>query len=578
MNTAQAQTQQKRDLVLSGAKRSHLLPFFILLAALAAFLLTAIILPLYGLGFSSALLPSGLQQWLLLPTRFLFPQWQLAPSLLGLRSGPPSVSLSWYEVAILLLAFSSVMAVYFVAIRALPEIITLRYLLLSTALLGVVCVFITMVTSQDIFSYIIYARMGIIYHLSPVTTLPLQIRHDPIYPYIYWRDQPSAYGPTWILMTCALQWFTALFDAGSIAYMILALRFLGLLAHLCSVLLIWSMSGHLQGSNKTISIQKRMLATLAFAWNPLLLFEACTNAHNDTILLLFLLLALWVLIRMPTLNGRTALSVAVLLAVATCLKVNIALLFPGYLLFLWAQERRIQMAALALAVYGATVVALYVPFWENGAIFNLVHVNPGTYRDINTPAEFLTQTINSFIYFFGGPKPQEIGSPAEKVIHTICLVFFLVLYALLCLRTLSRRYALQTPLRLIRWMACAWFLYCAIGSPWFWPWYLVTFLGLFALLEAADPLIDMRLGVLKPGYLPLLARLLAFSMLVLYCFYAWGFYATKLPWPPALRWTYFRGLLAWSLPFLLLFLYTRLRPQKQLALPATENEEREPAL
>ncbi|MBA2677204.1 MAG: hypothetical protein H0U76_02220, partial [Ktedonobacteraceae bacterium] len=139
------------------------------------------------------------------------------------------------------------------------------------------------------------------------------------------------------------------------------------------------------------------------------------------------------------------------------------------------------------------------------------------------------------------------------------------------LRVLSRRYGLQTPLRLIRWMACAWLLYCAIGSPWFWPWYLVTFFGLFALLEATDPLLHVRMGM-RSGYLPLLARLLAFSMLSVYCFYSWGLYATMLPWPPALRWAYFRGLWAWAIPFLLLFLYTRIRPQKQLVLPVTAEE------
>ena len=572
MNTAQAQTQQKRGFALSGVKLSYLLPFFILLAALTAFLLTAAVLPLYGLGFSSALLPSGMQQWLLLPTQFLFPQWRLASSIAGQPNVPPAIPVSWYETAMLLMAFTAVLAVYFVALRVLPGVITRRYLMLSTTLLGIVCVCITMVTSQDIFSYIIYARMGIIYHLSPVTTLPLQIRHDPIYPYIYWRDQPSAYGPTWVLITCALQWFTALFDKTSIALMILALRLLGLVAHLCSVLLVWSISGHLQRSNKTVSAQQRMLATLAFAWNPLLLFEACTNAHNDTILLLFLLLSLWILVRTPTFDRRTALSITIVLAVATCLKVNIALLFPGYVLFLWTQERRMQTIALVLAFYGATVVALYLPFWGNGAIFNLVHVNPGTYRNINTPAEVLTHAINSFIYFIGGPKPQEIGSPAEKILHTICLVVFLLLYALLCLRALSPRHGLRTPLQLIRWMMYAWFLYCAIGSPWFWPWYLVTFFGLFALLEAADPQINSRVGILKPGYLPLLFRLLAFSMLSLYCFYPWGLYVTTVPWPPDFRWAYLRGLWAWAIPFLFLFFYTRIRPQQHLLHSPVEDK------
>ncbi len=570
MDTAQSQTQQKRDFVLSGAKLSSFLPFFILLAALAAFLLTAAVLPLYGLGFASALLPYNLQQWLLLPTLLLFPRWRLASSIAGLPNVPPDIPISWYETALLLFAFSSVLVVYFIALRVLPKIITYRYLFLSTTLLGAVCACITMVTSQDIFSYIIYARMGVIYHLSPVTTIPLQIPHDPVYPYIYWHDQPSAYGPTWVIITCALQWFTALFDKASIDLMVVALRLLGLFAHLCSVFLVWSLGGHLQRSNKTISARQRMLATLAFAWNPLLLFEACTNAHNDTILLLFLLLSLWILVRTPTFNRRTALSVAVLLAVATCLKVNIVLLFPGYVLFLWTQARRIQTIFLVLIFYAVTVVALYLPFWSNGAIFNLVHVNPGTYRNINTPAEVLTHAINSFIYLAGGPKPQEIGSPAENILHTTCLAIFVFLYAVLCLRALSRRHGLQTPLQLIRWMTCAWFLYCVIGSPWFWPWYLVTFFGLFAVLEAADPLINARLGFLRPGYLSLLIRLLAFSMLGLYCFYPWGLYATSVPWPPDFRWSYLRGLWGWALPFLLLFLYTRIHPQKNSLIPTEE--------
>ncbi|GAC1375039.1 MAG: hypothetical protein NVSMB44_43500 [Ktedonobacteraceae bacterium] len=560
MDTAQAHTQQKRDTVLQNGRISDLLPFLILLATLASFLLVSAILPLYGLGFSSALLTLGTGHWLLLPTLLLFPQLRLAPSIAGLPNVPPAVPISWYETTMLLVAISLVFCMYLVALRFLAASISRRYLVLSTALLGIVCVCIPMVTSQDIFSYIIYARMGVIYHLNPITTLPLQIRHDPVFPYIYWRNQPSAYGPSWVIITCALQWLTALFDGGSIGLMVLALRLFGLLAHLWSVLLVWSIGGHLQRANGSVSARQRMLATLAFAWNPLLLFEACTNAHNDTILLLFLLFALWSLVRVATFDKRTAITIAVLLALATCLKVNIALLFPGYVLFLWCQKRRIETIALVLLAYGVTVVVLYVPFWGNGAIFNLVHVNPGTYRNINTPAEFLTQAINSFIYFIGGPKPQEIGSPAENIVHTICLVIFLLLYGLLCLRALfSTQYALHTPLRLIRWMTCAWFVYCSLGAPWFWPWYLVTFYGLFALLEVADPRVHMRLGFLSPGYLPVLARLLAFSMLALYCFYPWGLYVTALPWPPAFRWAYFRGLWGWLVPALLLFLYTRIR-------------------
>ncbi len=337
--------------------------------------------------------------------------------------------------------------------------------------------------------------------------------------------------------------------------MVLSLRLLGLFAHLWSILLIWSISNHLQRSNKSISARQRMLATLAFAWNPLLLFEACTNAHNDTVLLLFLLLALWSIVRTSIFGLRTAISVAILLALATCLKVNIVLLFPGYVLFLWTKRQRIQTIALVLASYAATVVVLYLPFWGNGAIFNLVHVNPGTYRNINTPSEFLTHAINSCIYLLGGPKPQAVGSPAENILHTSCLVIFVLLYGILCLRTLSAQYALRTPLQLIRWMACAWFLYCAVGAPWFWPWYMVIFFGLFALLETADSHMNQYIGMLRQGYLPLFVRLLAFSMLTLYCFYPWGLYVTTISWLPDFRLVYLKGLWAWFIPLFFIYIY-----------------------
>jgi hypothetical protein len=566
LDTAQIQTQQKRETVFSGTRFSHFLPFFIFLAVLTSFLFTNAVLPLYGLGFSSALLTVGSRQWLLLPTLILFPHWRLSSSLDGLPNVTPPVPLSLYETGLFVVAFVLVLATYLIALRFLPTIVTKRYLIISTALLGAACVCMTMVMSQDIFSYIIYARMGVIYHLNPITTIPLQISHDPVYPYIYWKDQPSAYGPTWIILTGTLQWLTAPFDKGSITPMILALRLLGFCAHLWSVLLVWSISDHLQGSNK--NARQRMLATLAFAWNPLLLFEACVNAHNDTILLLFLLLALWSIVRTSIFGLRTAIFTTILLALATCLKVNIVLLFPGYMLFLWTKQRRIQTIALVLVSYAATIVTLYLPFWGNSAILNLVHVNPGTYRNINTPVEFLTHAINSLIYLLGGPKPQAVGSPAENILHTSSLIIFVFLYGFLCLRSLSTQYSLRTPLQLIRWMACGWFLYCAFGAPWFWPWYLVTFFGLFTLLEAADPRVNQSMGTLKQGYLPLLMRILAFSMLSLYCFYPWGLYVTTISWLPDFRLIYLKGLWAWGLPLLLV--YASIRLKRQHPVPTTE--------
>src|SRR5207248_10743736 len=108
--------------------------------------------------------------------------------------------------------------------------------------------------------------MVVIYHLNPLTTLPTAIRNDPVYVHLYWNDQPSAYGPTWVAITSVLQWLALIFGAQSLLPMVMALRLFGLATHLCSTFLIWSIIGHLQRLLVQESSSKRILATLAFAW------------------------------------------------------------------------------------------------------------------------------------------------------------------------------------------------------------------------------------------------------------------------------------------------------------------------
>jgi hypothetical protein len=536
------------------AQSSYLPAIFMLLAMAGAFLLLDAVLPLHGLWFHTALLVP-LSRAFLLPTALLFHGWALSPTLLTSHNTPaPAIGLSWQETALLLVAYLLLLLCYLLALRVLPGRIGRRYLIGSTLLLGALCVLIPVVTSQDLFSYIIYARMAVLYHLNPLSTSPQSIASDPLYAHLYWTNQPSAYGPMWTMITCILQWITDLFHTNNVAAMVLALRLLGLCAHLFSTWLVWSIAGQLQELRGVSAPKIRIRATLAFAWNPLLLFEACVNAHNDIILLPFLLLAIWLFVRQarnPTPRiYQTCAGAALLLAAATCIKVNLALLFPAFLLYLWSQPdrplRRIQYISLLTLLYIACIVALYALFWQNGAILSIVQINPGTYRDINTVSEFLSHFYNSVAALSGAPLAADIGSPAESFTRGVSLLIFAGLYGLCCWRALSSRARLQTPIGLIRWMALVWLLYCAIGTPWFWPWYTAIFFALFALLESTETE-TWQCGFLR---LPLAARLLSFSLLSLYCFYTWAPYASMLPGLPGFRWAYLRGLWAWLLPLL----------------------------
>jgi hypothetical protein len=530
----------------SETRPGILLPLCISLAMGCSLLVLNAALPLYGPWFHTSLL-ADLGSWILLPTHVLFPGRPLNPTLFHFYTDPPpSLAQSWQETLLLFILFSCILLIYLLALYILPQRISKRFILVSTLLFGIIYLLSAVVTSPDIFSYISYARMGTIYHLNPLTTAPLAIKDDPVFPHLYWSDQPSAYGPTWIILTCILQWLVIPFGVENVLPMVLALRLLGLLAHLYSVLLVWSIGGHLQRQQGIFTPSTRILATLAFAWNPLLLFEACLNAHNDTIVLLFVLLALWFLLREAELRTSMLLSATLLFALGTCLKINTLLLFPGLLLFLWTQPHRLQKIVIVLGTYPGVLVLLYIPFWQQGEPLVLLRVNPGTYRSINTLPDFITRIYNSTANLLGAPLASESGSPTETTFRTLSILFFVALYSLLCWRALHPAHSWRTPVSLLRSLTLTWLLYCALGTPWFWPWYTTLFFGLFSLLIAGGLLEKQK------ATLPAVA-LFSFSLLSLYCFFTWAPYASFIPGLPGFRVAFLRGLWAWFLPLLAFF-------------------------
>ncbi len=548
----------QRSIQMSARTITRFLPFVFLLIMGAAFLLLDATLPLQGIGSYDALL-SHLSSGFLLPTHILFPGQAITLILPAIvySTGPSGVT-SWKETALLLNVFLLVFLIYLLAVYYLPKSINRRYLITSTLFLGILCILIPVVTSSDIFSYIAYARIGVVYHLNPLATWPAAIRTDLVIPYVYWVNQPSAYGPAWAIITSYLQWLIGFTGSSGPLRMILVLRLLGLTMHLGSVLLIWSISGHLQRLTAFVSQQQRMRATLAFAWNPLLLFEACVNGHVDATLLFLVLLAFWFLVRRTSPSIYSYLLAAAIFAIATCVKLNIVLLVPGLFLFLCIQRPvKISHVLTALVTYSGVIILLYAPFWQGKAMLNVFLFNPASSRNINSPADFLSRLYQSSVYAHTPSLAPIAYVQSVRVTHTTSIAIFVLVYAVLCWRAIRGPVRINTIPNLIRWMALVWLLYCALGSPWFWPWYLVTFFGLFALIEVTSKRERWSYYFLQ---LPLATRILVFSMLSLYCFYTWGPSHTFVPLFPGFLWNYLCGLLIWILPLLAL----RLRSKSEI--------------
>ena len=529
-----------------------LLPPIVLILMACAMSFINAVLPLRGLWFYDSLI-GRLGSWTLFPTHVLFPHLQI---ILGQTRSHMPISLvaTWKETGLLFAAFTLVFLLYLLAVYVLPSRISQRYILLSTVLLGLIFVFCPIVTSQDLFSYIAYARMQVIYHLDPLTTVPAQIRHDPVYPNIFWVNQPSIYGPVWTLITCVLQWVSLLvFGAKQILPMVLFLRLLNLALHVASVQLVWSIIGYLQRLNGLPSSQaqtRRLQATLAFAWNPLLLFEACVNAHAETAVLFLLLVALWFVL--PR-SGRTDIVAAIFFALAICLKINYVLLLPGLLLFLWARHpqnswlRRFREVAITSGICAVVILVLYIPFWGHGEIIHVVQVNPNTAHDANSLYEVLMRLYAGRTRAYIASSFKIVGSPLEHLTHTASYILFFFAYAALCLRAFFVSKTIATPSGLLRWLAWVWLLYCLLGSPWFWPWYITTFFGLFALIEADGAASDAWFGIARFSFA---VRVLAFTMISVYCFYTWGPNTSFIHYVFHAQWLYLRGLWLWLLPFI----------------------------
>jgi hypothetical protein len=567
---------EQRHVQLPELAIARFLPFALLLLMGIGFFLIDAILPLQGIRSYDALLYSQISTNFLLPTHVLFPGWVVLPLIPGKPSPhKPLIVNSWPETAMLLGAFVVVFLLYLFALRYLPKFISRNYLFTSTLVLGFLCILMPVLTSSDLFSYIAYARIAVIYHLNPLVTWPAEIpsRSDPIIPYVYWLNQPSAYGPVWAIITSFFQWILG--SAGPVR-MVIALRLLGLTMHLSSTALIWSISGYLQRLTGSISPEQRIRATLAFAWNPLLLYEVCVNAHVDATLLFLILLAIWFLVSRRTSTIQSYLLAAATLAVATCVKINIVLLVPGLLLFLYLRwPFNVRPVLAAAATYVGTIILLYVPFWRGKATLDVILVNPNSSQNINSLADFLSRLYNSVMHMYGYPLASTTYTPSEGVTHIIGMASFAFVYLILCWRAIRAPKRINTIPGLIRWMALVWLLYCAIGSPWYWPWYLVTFFGLFALVEATHTRKEWSFSFLR---LPLATRLLAFSMLSLYCFYTWGPLYTYVTGLPGFLWNYVCGLWIWILPLLAFRLRSMskvsLATQPQLSeLPSLQKQE-----
>ena len=189
--------------------------------------------------------------------------------------------------------------------------------------------------SQDVFSYIAYARLGVEHDLVPYTHSPLDIPFDPVFGFAGSKDAVSVYGPVFTLLTYPLAPL-GVPEAFWVLKVVAALASLGVVA------LVWHTCERLG--------RDPVLPALFVGLNPHVLVHVVGGAHNEALVMLVVMAGVALFVA-----GRQPAGAAVATAAAS-LKASAALVVP--FLVLGARRSRAAFVAAAAAAAGIGLVAL----------------------------------------------------------------------------------------------------------------------------------------------------------------------------------------------------------------------------
>ena len=287
--------------------------------------------------------------------------------------------------------------------------------------------------SHDVYSYVDYARLGVVHGLDPYVDPPLAAPQDAAFADVMWIEATSAYGPLFTLATYPLAWLPV--DAA-----VAALKASAAL----SVLGLAAVVGHIATWRGVDPLR----AAAFVALNPLVLVHVVGGAHNDGLTMLLAMLGVAAVLSTREITGGAAL----LAAIAT--KASAAFLAPFALL--GAQRRSRLLAGAALAAL-AVCAAAYPAFgWDWLASVGLAGENQGRTSHMSIPITVARLT---------GLDPEAV--------RIVALVLFLTL-AFELLRWTWRG---GDWIRAAAWTAAA----LLIATAWLLPWYLIWLLPLAAI-------------------------------------------------------------------------------------------------
>jgi hypothetical protein len=219
----------------------------------------------------TSLIPSSNPNW--------FPHWLAGPlgGLLPMLTHNGKVLEDLFTFGLI-----AMYAVYVLAIAYVPSL-RARWAIAAIVAVHVVFLLSPPLSLTDVFNYINYGRMEVVYHLNPYATIPTYEPHaDLAYLLSNWHELLSPYGPLFTILTFAI---VPLGVAGAFW----AVKGLLVLASLGIIFLVWRCA-ELLGKDPVRAI-------VFVGLNPVVLVFGLGGDHNDFITVFFVMLGVYLLLR-----------------------------------------------------------------------------------------------------------------------------------------------------------------------------------------------------------------------------------------------------------------------------------------
>ena len=323
--------------------------------------------------------------------------------------------------------------------------------IVGTLVFGVTLLLVYPVGAGDIFDYVVHGVLLARYHVSPLVQVGTSFPQEPLVAFSAWRHYPSYYGPLWSWLEAGVDLFAGPRD---LLANLLMFKSVALAGVLCSAWLIAQIVAR--------RAPDRALQSVVFlAWNPLVLFEATTNGHNDVIMLAFVLAAFLAWERGRWTWAVVAMTLSVLvkappLPLLGLLSVAVVAQAPGW-------QVKLQRAAISAGFVAALMGVAYLTFPQSLA----------SALNLRGRAELFTNSLPAVAM-----RSLQLAMPqaaAESLARTGTLLAFALF------GTWKAWQTWKEPARLLRSSFETLAFLLLLATPWFQPWYALWLVVLAAI-------------------------------------------------------------------------------------------------